>query len=413
MTPPVSYYRDSAGLLQPRTENFLPRKFYERGPRERAALSVVQSLLNAGVMPHGRTVHAPWKPKCNSPISLELRWSSDSVRKERGWTASMFVPCRKCELCLKVRQNLWRKRIIQEVQNAVRSWFVTLTFSPAHLAGILIEARAQQASSQAVRFERAAYAHVQKFLKRLRKNTGRTFRYCAVAEYGEKEGRLHYHLVVHEQSGPLHGRQIEKQWRSITHCRLVRSGRGIGRYVSKYLTKDATSRMRPSLKYGLSLAEKKKRSEMHRHPPLKKIPFFWPNGQVGGEPRFVEAQIRGTDNGTRSNVEKYIQGKIRDKLIRHGCKPADPAIEYWTGRTGPPPEPSIHSPTADERLPATHRPKREVWPDYRQLPPTGILTGTENPRFLRHILEQCADGPFLGSDWRHNAGRSYASRASS
>ena len=46
--------------------------------------------------------------------------------------------------------------------------------------------------------ERIAYTHVQGYLDRLRKSCG-SFRYVAIPEYGEENGRLHYHLIIHEK----------------------------------------------------------------------------------------------------------------------------------------------------------------------------------------------------------------------
>jgi hypothetical protein len=39
-------------------------------------------------------------------------------------------------------------------------------------------------------------SHVQKFIKRLRKNTGKKIRYFACGEYGSKTGRPHYHAII-------------------------------------------------------------------------------------------------------------------------------------------------------------------------------------------------------------------------
>ena len=73
---------------------------------------------------------------------------------------------------------------------------LTLTFSPIHLSGVLSAAK-----SGALRdVEAAAYLHVQKFFKRLRKNHPRAkFRYLCVYERGgETNGRSHYHVLLHE-----------------------------------------------------------------------------------------------------------------------------------------------------------------------------------------------------------------------
>lgn len=78
-----------------------------------------------------------------------------------------------------------------------RLWWVTLTFSPVYLAGVLAEvARAGDKSPAGV--ERAAYSHVQRYFKRLRKVSKLCFRYFCVYERGEEMGRSHYYVLMHE-----------------------------------------------------------------------------------------------------------------------------------------------------------------------------------------------------------------------
>lgn len=277
--------------------------WYEQGPRGRAALKIAKKLAMSGVVPsRDRHYTAPWLPVCESPIEIGMEAQADQRNKRRGLSVSMHVPCRKCQLCLEVRQNLWRKRVVQEITNAPRSWFTTLTFSPVHLAGVLIEAKKLKACHKDPiichrrRVERAAYSHVQKYLKRLRKEFGVRLRYVAVSEYGELEGRLHYHLVIHEESGPLTSAGIQRQWRSHVHTRLVQSAAGAGRYLSKYLTKDTSSRMRASLRYGLNLPERKakevaaqqkrakrakRQRDQHIDPPHS-FEIFFKGGYFGG-----------------------------------------------------------------------------------------------------------------------------------
>lgn len=159
----------------------------------------------------------------------------------------MTVPCRKCPRCLQFRQLRWRQRAIQEIAQANRTWFVTLTFSPVQLAGVLVSA----AKPDLVQVERRAYRDVQHYMKRLRK-TGAAFRYLAVYERGEASGRSHYHLLVHETGRwPIPKRVLEDTWPSHVHARLVDDvTTGAATYVTKYLTKAIEIRPRASVKYG-------------------------------------------------------------------------------------------------------------------------------------------------------------------
>lgn len=166
----------------------------------------------------------------------------------------------------------WRERIQREIDAHTYSYFVTLTFSPAHLAGVLAEALKRREPTRRARIEGAAYRHVSLWLKRLRKGRKaavarkqatetqgrlrRRFdpircRFFAAHEYGEELGRLHYHLIVHtDRWVPVD--VLTDEWRSRADASLVRSRDGCASYVSKYLTKASVpARPRSSLGYGL------------------------------------------------------------------------------------------------------------------------------------------------------------------
>lgn len=187
-------------------------------------------------------------PYCDSPVPLE-RYERGEGSHRPGAYVLLHGPCRKCEKCRLFNRLQWRDRIRHELEQCQRSWFVTLTFEPGHLAGIIAESQKLHRATEQERVEVAAYAHVQQYLKRIRKTGGR-FRYFATAEYGSDNGRLHYHLLMHEQVlGSLTYRVLDTKWRSFVQANLVRSSRGAAGYVSKYLTK-AISKPRASVRYG-------------------------------------------------------------------------------------------------------------------------------------------------------------------
>lgn len=235
----------------------------------------IRSLAGRIALMGGRRVNgaweAPWVPSCDSPV-----WVLHSTpRTDRGqWTTArkrpydvgMFVPCRKCARCLQIRQMQWRTRILSEARLVPFNYFLTLTFSPAHLAGVLAEAQKRKDKS----VEGAGYRHVSLYLKRLRKgrkmtsrgvtkdSLGRTrqafdplkFRFFAAAEYGDLNGRLHFHLMLHCDRW-IPPEVFQDEWRSRATAELVKSTQGCATYVSKYLTKDQTpGRARASLRYG-------------------------------------------------------------------------------------------------------------------------------------------------------------------
>lgn len=205
------------------------------------------------------SVHSPWVPWCDAPVDVMRRIRAR--RNARSLEVGMRVPCRKCERCLKFRRLRWRQRMINELILADdagrRSWMVTLTFDPVHLAGVRMEARQllRRGKSEIEALEMAAYGHVQKWLKRVRKNSGQPFRFVAVAEFGDETHRLHYHVLIHETGGPVVYEHLKRTWRSrVAEAHIVdasgeRGMLGAASYVSKYLAK-ALQRPRASLKYG-------------------------------------------------------------------------------------------------------------------------------------------------------------------
>lgn len=197
------------------------------------------------------------KPFCDDPVPV----SFEKGGKDAGAPVqlNMLAPCRKCARCLQFRQMKWRQRCINEIArchaSGRRTWWITLTFSPVHLAGIMAEARVASGGYADTRaIDRVAYKHVQGYLDRLRKASKGAFRYFAVYERGEESGRSHYHLLLHEKSGnPILKANIENRWRSHVHARLVHvTGRtsGLATYVTKYATKTVEIRPRASLAYG-------------------------------------------------------------------------------------------------------------------------------------------------------------------
>lgn len=105
------------------------------------------------------------------------------------------MPCGRCMPCRVKRARSWALRIMHET----RSWddviFLTLTYDDNNLPyrGSLVK------------------EHAQKFLKRLRRNTGKNIRYFLGAEYGDTTRRPHYHLIVFGL-GLADRQQIEDCW---------------------------------------------------------------------------------------------------------------------------------------------------------------------------------------------------------
>lgn len=100
---------------------------------------------------------------------------------EKGFVdLPVTVPCGQCIGCRLERARQWTARLTHEAQFHLHRWFLTLTYSDENLppGGNLVK------------------ADFQKFMKRLRKNTGSKLRYFHCGEYGETTWRPHYHAVI-------------------------------------------------------------------------------------------------------------------------------------------------------------------------------------------------------------------------
>ena len=113
---------------------------------------------------------------CLTPIRLE------STDKITGETIYIYVPCGKCEDCLKKKQSDWISRLLVETQVSFSSFFITLTYDENHLPYP----------------EGVNKKDVQLFFKRFRKLFNKTekFKYFLVSEYGAISSRPHYHFLL-------------------------------------------------------------------------------------------------------------------------------------------------------------------------------------------------------------------------
>lgn len=96
---------------------------------------------------------------------------------------SRILPCGKCNLCLQAKRNDWSFRLSQEQRVSNASDFLTLTYSGEHIG-----------KNHVIKTD------LQKFFKRVRKKqleySQDKIRYYAVAEYGTRTNRAHYHAIV-------------------------------------------------------------------------------------------------------------------------------------------------------------------------------------------------------------------------
>lgn len=146
------------------------------------------------------------------------------------------VPCGKCEACLSRRAHEWQLRLKEEMNQASSAFFITLTYNEENLPikkfEYLEESTGEVYDCSAPMVEPK---DVQLFLKRLRKRVyPHKIRYYCVSEYGPKNWRPHYHMILFNLPRYLNPhRLLEKTWGKgfVTVSKVT-----IGRiaYVTKY-----------------------------------------------------------------------------------------------------------------------------------------------------------------------------------
>ncbi len=124
-----------------------------------------------------------WRvPDASSKSGFRIVFGSPASPPERG-AEPCTIPCGKCIGCRLAHSRQWAVRCVHEASLHDRNCFLTLTFDDAHLPA---------SGSVSVR-------DVQLFLKRLRKALSYQnikIRFFACGEYGDKNQRPHYHLII-------------------------------------------------------------------------------------------------------------------------------------------------------------------------------------------------------------------------
>lgn len=230
-----------------------------------------RALANGGTRHSLMTCEWDISGSCQSPVTRELIAVNNAKfsKKNHNWSRTngqrrmiLHTRCRKCEKCLYLRSWQWALKIAFECREAPRNWFVTFTLSPheQHLLTTRAYRRLRLAGWHATEVDvyrdwkersREFGFLLTRYFKRLRKNTGRTFRYVLVSER-HKSGDPHFHAIIHDCTGMLTYREICNEWpHGFTHAKLVdATPERAHRYVTKYVAKYALSRIRCSLRYG-------------------------------------------------------------------------------------------------------------------------------------------------------------------
>lgn len=165
------------------------------------------------------------------------------------------VPCGKCYHCKITKVNEWVTRMVLQSLYSKYVYFGTLTYAVTDTAVF------RETSPMLSRFNKENKLlptplllrkdHLQKFFKRLRKNTGVKFQYFACGEYGTNYGRPHFHYILWSDV-VITEEQVSNSWSAfddkgervsigrIEHQDLRTQAKNIEhsyKYVCKYLQK--------------------------------------------------------------------------------------------------------------------------------------------------------------------------------
>lgn len=267
-----------------------------------AVLAVVADAMGRGLVPRDH-VSSSWdiSGRCERPVVRQMLGNAArilggrQVRAAGGWihTLTLHTRCRRCAACLRVRSALWAARAREEIAAAPRTWFATFTLRPHEHFMVRAETSARLASG-GVDFERLTpndaaqelartyNAHLTRYFKRLRKNTGVPLRYVLVQEL-HKSGLAHFHALIHEvrPDAQLRHAALTAEWTlGYTKFKLCEGSRTAW-YVAKYLAKTVLSRVRASIGYGNhGLGHSELHSVMETRPPKRTQDFM---GSIHGD----------------------------------------------------------------------------------------------------------------------------------
>ncbi|QXP08647.1 MAG: replication initiator protein [Arizlama microvirus] len=208
--------------------------------------------------------------RCEAPVFRTLKGRSTDlfgvVEVSSSYPTAymdMWVPCRKCRVCLWKKARHWTFRAMTEIGRSSRTWFVTLTFNAAARAQLVMRASTAlgeevwttlSSEQRSAALAGEAGKDVTLWLKRVRQESGAAFRYLYVAEL-HKDGTPHAHLLIHEDRTPIRHKVLAGQWRrGFSNVKLVETPQEAAAYVNKgvakYLSKNPVTRVRASVGYG-------------------------------------------------------------------------------------------------------------------------------------------------------------------
>jgi len=210
-----------------------------------------------------------------------------TIRSTLHDNAFIEVPCGKCAGCRKTLRDSWFMRFREEAKGQF-SRFITLTYDDENLPFHVDE--------DAVIHYDVDKKHLQKFLKRVRKNN--KFKYFAVSEYGSKDGRPHYHLLLFSPERI----DVERYWK-YGFVKDLPAKKGSYKYITKYLLKGSDGVPEGSLK-NFMICSKRPAIGLRYLDTVTDDQFF--------EQKFM------MDNDTPYPLPRYFRKKIYQRLADGG-----------------------------------------------------------------------------------------------
>lgn len=213
------------------------------------------------------------------------------------------IECGECPECRKKKRREWSIRISEELKNNRSAVFFTGTLSPKRMSELERKYDTKEKNEIITKECRL-------FLERIRKRTKKSIKHWAVTETGEKNGRVHIHMICFSQTLDK-WKLTNLLWDAWTagykyYGKYCNSKTAY--YITKYMLKEnkADKDFRPKIltSKGIGAAYCFKESSKQRHAYVKKTP----------EVRTIETYL--TDKWTEIALPKYYKMKLWEEDVR-------------------------------------------------------------------------------------------------
>lgn len=299
----------------------------------------------------------------------------EDIPEIKGKWKTQLIPCGKCIGCRLEYSRQWANRGFLESKLHEENYFITLTYDDEHLPMKDFVKVPKQQSELEKKIEGEKFIiyprteewtgtlnkrDVQLFFKRLRKRIGK-FSYMCAGEYGEKNGRPHYHAILfgaHFETETFYNSRninnnfywqndvIEECWTEEVGRGAVGAGRSLGfsnisianwntiAYTARYITKKQYGKA--SDEWYASLGRDKEFFVTSRNPAIGKEYFNLHHMEIMEKDKVLIHNINGSYEVTRPRyfdklIEKYHEEELtEDKERRQYYATKAAEVKDWT-----------------------------------------------------------------------------------